>query len=59
MKSLCAKAMEILLEESNVQRVDAPVTVSRHYTREVQDSGAQATLHWRCSSDCDLLALQC
>lgn len=27
-KSLCLKAMEILVEESNVQRVDAPVTVS-------------------------------
>jgi len=26
-KTLCAKAMEILMEESNVQRVDAPVTV--------------------------------
>jgi hypothetical protein len=26
-KSLCQKAMEILMEESNVQRVDAPVTV--------------------------------
>lgn len=27
-KALCLKAMEILVEESNVQRVDAPVTVS-------------------------------
>ena len=27
-KSLCQKAMEILMEESNVQRVDAPVTVT-------------------------------
>lgn len=27
-KVLCAKAREILVEESNVQRVDAPVTVS-------------------------------
>lgn len=26
-KSLCSKAREILIEESNVQRVDAPVTV--------------------------------
>ncbi|KAH6811001.1 protein phosphatase X 2 [Perilla frutescens var. frutescens] len=25
-KDLCLKAMEILVEESNVQRVDAPVT---------------------------------
>jgi len=26
-KSLCAKAREILIDESNVQRVDAPVTI--------------------------------
>ena len=32
-KSLCQKAMEILMEESNVQRVDAPVTVSRCHHR--------------------------
>jgi serine/threonine-protein phosphatase 4 catalytic subunit len=27
-KALCAKAKEILVNEANVQRVDAPVTVS-------------------------------
>ena len=27
-KAICAKAREILIDESNVQRVDAPVTVS-------------------------------
>lgn len=27
-KALCAKAREILIEESNVQKVDSPVTVS-------------------------------
>lgn len=27
-KALCAKAREILVEESNVQRIDSPVTVS-------------------------------
>lgn len=27
-KALCAKAREILVEESNVQHVDSPVTVS-------------------------------
>lgn len=27
-KALCAKAREILIEESNVQRVDSPVTVT-------------------------------
>ena len=26
-KDLCSKAVEILVEESNVQRVDAPVTL--------------------------------
>lgn len=30
-KALCLKAMEILVEESNVQRVDAPVTVCYIY----------------------------
>lgn len=29
-KMLCQKAMEILVEESNVQRVDAPVTVCEY-----------------------------
>ena len=28
-KAICSKAREILVDESNVQRVDAPVTVSR------------------------------
>ena len=28
-KALCSKAREILVEESNVQRVDSPVTVRR------------------------------
>lgn len=32
-KALCLKAMEILVEESNVQRVDAPVTVSFNLTQ--------------------------
>ena len=30
-KALCAKAREILIEESNVQRIDAPVTVSSYF----------------------------
>lgn len=29
-KSICAKAREILVEESNTQRVDSPVTVCVH-----------------------------
>lgn len=32
-KALCAKAREILVEESNVQRVDSPVTVRKCYYR--------------------------
>jgi serine/threonine-protein phosphatase 4 catalytic subunit len=30
-RDLCNKAREILIEESNVQRVDAPVTVLLRY----------------------------
>ena len=30
-KALCDKAREILIDESNVQRVDAPVTVYGNY----------------------------
>jgi hypothetical protein len=30
-KELCTKAREILIDESNVQRVDAPVTVNTFY----------------------------
>ena len=33
-KALCAKAREILVEESNVERVDAPVTVSASAARD-------------------------
>lgn len=29
-KALCLRAREILVDESNVQRVDAPVTVGKH-----------------------------
>ena len=29
-RDLCQKAMEILVEESNVQRIDSPVTVRGH-----------------------------
>lgn len=32
-KALCSKAREILIEESNVQRVDSPVTVSSIVTK--------------------------
>lgn len=29
-KLLCEKSIEVLVEESNVQRVDAPVTICKH-----------------------------
>ena len=32
-KLLCQKAVEILVEESNVQRVDAPVTICEYNAR--------------------------
>ena len=35
-KSLCDKAREILIDESNVQRVDAPVTVSHRRSQTSQ-----------------------
>ena len=42
-KQLCEKALEILVEESNVQRVDAPVTIceSAHIYAILQCSAAQ------------------
>lgn len=35
-KALCDKAREILIDEANVQRVDAPVTVRRAGGRSVR-----------------------
>jgi len=35
-KTLCAKAREILVEESNVQRVDAPVTVKKLFPMMIE-----------------------
>ena len=37
-KTLCSKAMEILVEESNVQRVPAPVTVCGDIHGQVRQS---------------------
>ena len=34
-KALCLRAREILVDEGNVQRVDAPVTVSFYYLRYI------------------------
>lgn len=42
-KALCLKAMEILVEESNVQRVDAPVTV-RAATRRPSPSPSSVSV---------------
>lgn len=41
-KSLCEKAIEILVEESNVQRVDAPVTICTRITAGVCKAQVQA-----------------
>ena len=41
-KLLCSKAMEILVEESNVQRIDSPVTPAI-----VPDTHAPLNLHFR------------
>ena len=38
-KLLCQKAMEILMEESNVQRVEAPVTVSTRFQTALLTDG--------------------
>lgn len=47
-KALCMKAMEILVEESNVQRVDAPVTVSSFRL----SAWLPALFRWNCSKSC-------
>lgn len=39
-KALCLKAMEILVEESNVQRVDAPVTVCTPFSLSLSSSNS-------------------
>lgn len=38
-KGICDKAREILIDESNVQRVDAPVTVSLTFHKIICASG--------------------
>lgn len=43
-KELCLKAREILVEESNVQRVDAPVTVRFFLFLWVASDGTEAGL---------------
>ena len=51
MKTLCAKAMEILMEESNVQRVDAPVTVRTKRRLAMGDSeGRRAQVALGCAA---------
>ena len=44
-KTLCAKAREILVEESNVQRVDSPVTVQKKLTKH-KSGGRFLTTFW-------------
>ena len=38
-KELCEKALEVLVEESNVQRVDAPVTICKLTPASTIDDG--------------------
>ena len=51
-KDLCEKALEILVEESNVQRVDAPITICKRTYRGdlfVADATCLANRHAACS----------
>jgi hypothetical protein len=53
-KALCARAREILVDESNVQRVDAPVTVSvgtrrAASTHDATQPAAERTNWHRCT----------
>lgn len=50
-KALCAKAREILIEESNVQRIDSPVTVRNiHIIFHSRDNGCSLTFLLNCYS---------
>jgi hypothetical protein len=51
-KALCLKAMEILVEESNVQRVDAPVTVGAPFPIFPAFSSPTPPLLCRLTSTC-------
>lgn len=47
-KTLCMKAKEILIDESNVQNVDAPVTVSQQV--EANKNGCRSAVIFTVSS---------
>jgi hypothetical protein len=47
-KALCARAREILVDESNVQRVDAPVTVRGMFWRRSQCEVGGSVRHAEC-----------
>ena len=47
-KALCAKAREILVEESNVQRVDAPVTVRKSLDAITPQTGESSLILFAC-----------
>ena len=50
-KVLCEKAREVLVEESNVQRVDAPVTICERLLSPLYKPAAEAALQRRsCAS---------
>lgn len=54
-KQLCNKALEVLVEESNVQRVDAPVTVCEFYCSQRARS-AQPWTWGRAQQQCRTLS---
>nr|ACO11459.1 Serine/threonine-protein phosphatase 4 catalytic subunit [Caligus rogercresseyi] len=45
-KTLCSKAREILVEESNVQRVDSPVTVRMKIESKEASESTRPTTKW-------------
>ena len=53
-KALCLRAREILVDESNVQRVDAPVTVSFDPSLTLTDSFTLLHGKWRKILPCHL-----
>ena len=59
-KALCTKAKEILIEESNVQNVESPVTVSKHKnsTKELRDVEFESSMQTTTSFSVEIQASQ-
>jgi len=51
-KTLCDRALEILVEESNVQRVDAPVTICALLSVVLTGPYSALTVHRPCCAEC-------